>query len=111
MEGIMNTYYSGLGSAEEEAQKSVESLNGRLNQLQNSWTDLIHDFFDTDIAADFVHGVDNITKVLDTFIEKIGAIPTILGSIGIGALVKNGGRTKLFVLMNMPPSIKFATDR
>ena len=52
-----------------------------------------------------------MTKVLDTLIETIVAIPTILGSIGIGAIVKNGGRTKMFVLMNMPPSTQFSTDR
>lgn len=103
----METYERGAGSAMQEAEKSVNNLSGSLQNLKTSGQEFYSKFFDADIATDFLKIFTQIVQTATGFVDTIGAIPTILGSIGIGALVKNGGRTKLFVLMNMSPSIQF----
>jgi hypothetical protein len=107
----MNTYYSGFGSAEIEAAKSANNLQGSLNKLKNSFTDLVQNVANTDFLTTSVQGVNDLTNGIDFLIEKVGLIPTVLSGVGIGALVKNGGRVKTFTLNNMPPSELFLADR
>jgi len=94
MDSIMNTYYSGFGSAEIEAAKSANNLQGSLNKLNNSFTDLVQNVVNTDFLTTLVQGVNDLTNGIDFLVEKIGVIPTVLSGVGIGALVKNGGRVK-----------------
>ena len=94
MDSIMNTYYSGFGSAEIEAAKSANNLQGSLNKLNNSFTDLVQNVVNTDFLTTLVQGVNDLTNGIDFLVEKVGLIPTVLSGVGIGALVKNGGRVK-----------------
>ena len=98
MQGIMETYASGAGSAMREAQKTVNSLQGSLTNLRTSGQEFFSKFFDTDKATDFLKVLTNITQFLTNIVDKLGAIPTILATISATALIKNGGRTKTFVL-------------
>lgn len=100
MQGIMETYERGAGSAMREAQKSVNTLASSLTNLRTSGQELVSKFFDTDKATDFLKVSTNITQSLTNLVDKLGAIPTILGTIGATALLKNGGRVKLFTLIN-----------
>ena len=98
MEGIMQTYASGAGSAMEEAQKTVNTLASSLTNLRTSGQEFFSKFFDTDTATDFLKVLTNITQFLTDIVDKLGAIPTILATISATALIKNGGRTEKFVL-------------
>ena len=98
MQGIMETYERGAGSAIREAIKTTNSLAGTLQQLKNSGQEFFSKFFDTDKATDFLKVLTNITQSLTNLVDTLGAIPTILGTIGATALLKNGGRVKLFTL-------------
>lgn len=94
MQGIMETYASGAGSAMQEAQKTVNTLASSLTNLRTSGQEFFSKFFDTDKATDFLKVLTNITQGLTNLVDTLGAIPTILGAIGATALLKNGGRTK-----------------
>ena len=98
MEGIMQTYASGAGSAMEEAQKTVNTLASSLTNLRTSGQEFFSKFFDTDKATDFLKVLTNITQFLTNIVDTLGAIPTILATISATALIKNGGRTETFVL-------------
>lgn len=65
-----------------------------MTNLKTAGQELVSQFFDTDVATDFIKSLTEITQLITTIIDKIGAIPTLLGSITAVSLVKNGGRIK-----------------
>ena len=69
-----------------------------MTNLKTAGQELVSQFFDTDVATGFIKSLTEITQLITTIIDKIGAIPTLLGSITAVSLVKNGGRVKLFTL-------------
>ena len=95
---IMSYYDKGAGSMLVESQKTLQSLQASLNNLKTAGQEFFSKFFDTDKATDFLKVLTNITQSLTNLVDTLGAIPTILGTIGATALLKNGGRVKLFTL-------------
>ena len=95
---IMSYYDKGAGSMLVESQKTLQSLQASLNNLKTAGQEFFSKFFDTDKATDFLKVLTNITQFLTDIVDKLGAIPTILATISATALIKNGGRTKTFVL-------------
>lgn len=98
MEGVMNTYYEGMGSAEKEAEKSANNLSGNINRLKNSITDLVQDFADAEDITTFFSVLDKGVSTVDTLIEKFGLLKTTIVAISAIKFGKNIGRTKLLVL-------------
>ena len=88
---IMSYYDKGAGSMLVESQKTLQSLQANLTNLKTSGQEFFSKFFDTDKATDFLKVLTNITQSLTNLVGKLGAIPTILGTIGATALLKNGG--------------------
>lgn len=62
-----------------------------MQNLKTSGQEFFSKFFDTDKATDFLKVLTNITQGLTNLVDTLGAIPTILGTIGATALLKNGG--------------------
>ena len=86
-----------VGSAFEEAMKSAESWEGRLNELSNTWTDFVNGFISSDLAKGAIEFLTSIIKSVDELRESLGTIPTILASIAaVGAFKNVGG------LLNTP---------
>lgn len=87
------------GSAEEENQKFKDSIEGKIQELQNR----VQEFWQTLISSDTIKDVTDflttalktVTKITDT----IGTIPSIVAAIGITKLVKGAGRGKKFPLI------------
>ena len=96
---IMSYYDKGAGSMLVESQKTLQSLQASLNNLKNAGQEFFSKFFDTDTATDFLKVLTQLVQKATDFVDTIGAIPTILGSITAVGLLKNGGRTKTFVLI------------
>ena len=86
------------GSAFEEAMKTAESWQGKLNELSNTWTDFMNGFVTSDTAKDVLDFLTTIIKSADEFRDTLGTIPAILTSITAVGAFKNVGGTK----QNMP---------
>ena len=86
-----------VGSAFDEAMKSAESWEGKLNELSNTWTDFINGFVNSDTAKGVIDFLNSIIKGIDSIRDGIGTIPTILGSIATVGAFKNVGE-----LLNTP---------
>lgn len=98
MQGIMETYERGAGSAMREANKTVNTLASSLQNLKTSGQEFFSKFFDTDKVTGFLKAFTQLVQLATDLVDTLGAIPTILGTIGATALLKNGGRVKLFTL-------------
>lgn len=77
------------GSAMQEHAKWSESLEARLLKLKATWQSLSQSFMKSDFLK---AGLDIIVKfvdVIDTLIDKLGVLPTLLIGFGIGKFVFN----------------------
>lgn len=86
------------GSAIEENQKYLDSISGKLANLESNFQSLSQTIVNSDLIK-FI--VDSGTKILDTIdniINSIGTIPTLLSSIAAVGVFKNAGVFKNFSL-------------
>lgn len=86
-----------VGSAFDEAMKSAESWEGKLNELSNTWTDFVNGLVTSDTAKGVIDFLTTIIKNIDKLRDSIGTIPTLLGSIATVGAFKNVGE-----LLNTP---------
>lgn len=96
--------YNSEGSAEEELQKYLESIDGKIHQLQNRMQEFWHTSISSDVIKTGIDGLTTILELLTSIIDKAGSIPTVLAGITGGlSLFKNVGRDKMYsLILNMP---------
>ena len=80
-EKMLKDYSESAGSAAIEAEKSAQSLEGRLNKLSNSWTEFVNNFAQADTMKSGVSFLDGIVSSMDALQDKQLFLPTMLSSI------------------------------
>ena len=120
-EKMLGQFESGLGSMEQEAAKTADSFQGRLNTLSNTWTDTVENITDTntlkgavDLLNSLLKGVDTLTGGYDKLSSSVNTLfgllgkdgSSISGTLGIvaGLLMKKNGVGKNYC--NMPTLLK-----
>ena len=92
-------YSQGSGSAMEEASKSANNLQGRLNALSNSWTEFVNSVIQSDTLKTGV----NILNELVQGVTKLTSALTPLGTLALGgglfAGIKNVGQAKMWACL------------
>lgn len=86
-ENVEASYASALnstGSAAKENEKYMDSLQGRLNEL----TTAFQSFSNTAMSSGFLKGLvdmgSGVLNILDTIIDKVGLLPTLIGAVTAG---------------------------
>lgn len=77
------------GSAMQEQERWMESLEAKTQQLEAAFQSLSSTVFDSDFLKILVDSGITLTNVLDTVIDKIGVIPTLITGGSITAFIKN----------------------
>ena len=97
-EKMVGEFSQGTGSALEEANKTADSWEGRLNALQNTWDSFVSSITNKDVIKGGVSFLDNAIQAFEKLADTIGAIPVILTTFqaGMTALNKNYGITQLY---------------
>lgn len=97
-EKMLGEFSQGTGSALEEANKTADSWEGRLAQLQNSWDSFINSLTNKDVIKGGVSFLDNTIQAFEKLTETVGALPVLLTSINasMSALNKNYGITQIY---------------
>lgn len=94
-EKMLRDYDTSAGSMMESAEKSADSLQGALNRLGNTWTDMIGNMADSGALSAGINMLNNLLSAANNLTETLGP----LGSLGIGAGLfaglKNVGVAKL----------------
>lgn len=81
------------GSAMQEQERWLESIEAKLGQLSAAWQTLFNDFLSSGIIKFGVDALRTLTNVLDEFIKLTGGgLGTVAASAGIGLLIKNFGK-------------------
>lgn len=86
------------GTAAEEQEKYMASLQGHLNQLSSAWQVFSNDFLNSNFLKGCIDFLASVLNLLDLLIKNIGVIPTLLGGAGIVAIIKNFGSSNEFAL-------------
>lgn len=77
------------GSAMQEQERWMESLEAKTQQLEAAFQSLSTTVFDSNFLKVLVDSGITLTNVLDTVIDKIGVIPTLITGGSITAFIKN----------------------
>ena len=76
------------GSSMRENEKYLDSIEGKLQAFQSAWEQLSFHVVNSDMIKDVIDFGTQIITVIDNVVQKIGALPTLIGLIGtaIGGL-------------------------
>ena len=97
-EKMLGEFSQGTGSALEEANKTADSWEGRLAQLQNSWDSFVNSLTNEGAIKGGVSFLDNTIKAFEKLTDTVGALPVVLTALqtGMSALNKNYGITQIY---------------
>lgn len=77
-----NKAMNSQGSSIRENEKYLDSIEGKIQAFQSAWEQLSYHV----MSSDFIKGVidlgTDLIKILDTLVQKVGTIPTLLGMLG-----------------------------
>ena len=79
------------GSAEQELNSYLDSVDGKLQQLSNRAQEFWFKVIDSETIKNGIDLLTNLTKGATDFVDTIGILPTFLTGIGAGIAVKNVG--------------------
>lgn len=96
-EKMLSEFSQGAGSALEEAEKTANSWEGRLNSLQNSWDSFVNSLTNKEAIMGGVSFFDRLIQGAETLTNTIGEIPVVLTTLhtAMVAMKKDYGITQL----------------
>lgn len=83
------------GSAQQELDKYLNSVEGKITQLTNNLQELAFNVIDTDIFKGSIDGANTLLNIINQIVSALGMIPVLAGGAGIGAFIKNLDRPEI----------------
>ena len=87
------------GSAEQELQKYLDSIDGKIAQLQNRVQEFWSKVIDSEVIKNGIDLLTTLVKGATDFVDTIGVLPTLLTGIGAALSFKNVGGSKMYDLI------------
>ena len=82
------------GSAMQEQERWLANAEAKTQQFEASWQSLSNTFLDSDIVKGFVDFGTGAVNILESIIDKVGALNAIIGGAGLFAGIKGIGSVK-----------------
>lgn len=97
-EKMLKEFSQGTGSALVEANKTADSWEGKLSQLQNTWDSFVNSITNKEVVKGGISFLDGTIQTFEKLTDIMGTIPTMLTAINgsVSALNKDYGITQLF---------------
>lgn len=86
------------GSAEKELNSYLDSIDGKMAQLENRAQEFWFKVIDSETIKNGIDLLSTLLKGATEFVDTVGLLPTILTGIGAGLSFKNVGRDKMYSL-------------
>lgn len=86
------------GSAEKELNSYLDSIDGKMAQLENRAQEFWFKVIDSETIKDGIDLLSTLLKGATDFVDTVGLLPTILTGIGAALSFKNVGRDKMYSL-------------
>lgn len=91
------------GSAQKELDSYLDSIDGRMTQLENRAQEFWYKVIDSDTIKNGITLLTDLLELGTDIVDTFGVLPTIMAGVGAGLAVKNIGRPKKFgLVLNMP---------
>lgn len=89
------------GTAAQENEKYMDSMQGKINATKTAWQALANTFLSSDFLKGLIDGGQTFLSIMDGIVKTTGALPPILAIIsGYLSANKNVGRVKKLTLYN-----------
>lgn len=92
----LKTSLNSEGSATEELGKWMEGLEAKSKQFRAAFESLSQTFLDSSFFKGLIDAGTGVLKILTAIIDKVGALPTLIGTISAALSFKNVGKDKMF---------------
>lgn len=79
------------GSAENELNSYLDSVDGKLQQLQNRAQEFWFDLIDSEVVKNGIDLLTSLVKGATDFVDTVGLLPPLLTAIGAALSFKNVG--------------------
>lgn len=86
------------GSAEKELNSYLDSIDGKMAQLENRVQEFWFKVIDSETIKNGIDLLSTLLKCTTDFVDTVGLLPTILTGIGAALSFKNVGRDKMYSL-------------
>lgn len=86
------------GSAEKELNSYLDSIDGKMAQLENRAQEFWFKVIDSETIKNGIDLLSTLLKGTTDFVDTVGLLPTILTGIGAALSFKNVGRDKMYSL-------------
>lgn len=86
------------GSAQKELDSYLDSIDGRMTQLENRAQEFWYKVIDSDTIKNGITLLTDLLELGTNIVDTFGVLPTIMAGVGAGLAVKNIGRPKMFGL-------------
>lgn len=91
-EEVLKTSAGAAGSALEENEKYLDSINGKMNQLNASFQEMSSNFISSDLIKGLVDALRVLVELLNMVAETFGSLPTILATGAIAKFIFTVGK-------------------
>lgn len=98
LEAVKKSSEEALGSAEKELNSYLDSIDGKMAQLENRAQEFWFKVIDSETIKNGIDLLSTLLKGATDFVDTVGLLPTILTGIGAALSFKNVGRDKMYSL-------------
>lgn len=98
LEAVKKSSEEALGSAEKELNSYLDSIDGKMAQLENRAQEFWFKVIDSETIKNGIDLLSTLIKGATDFVDTVGLLPTILTGIGAALSFKNVGRDKMYSL-------------
>lgn len=88
-EKMLSEFSQGTGSALEEARKTAESWEGRLNSLQNSWDSFVNSLTNQNAVKGGISFLDKMIQGSEALVDNLGEITVAMTAINTAMVAIN----------------------
>ena len=92
LEAIKKSSEEAIGSAEKELNSYLDSIDGKMAQLENRAQEFWFKVIDSETIKNGIDLLSTLLKGATDFVDTVGLLPTILTGIGAGLSFKNIGK-------------------
>ena len=104
---VYETAQNADGSAQEELESQLQSIQGRIARLTNQIQEFWFSFIDTDAVKTIVDFLTTLVSLATDLVDTLGSVPTLIGAITAGLSIKGsitgngGGRAKKYAKLEI----------
>lgn len=98
LEAVKKSSEEALGSAEKELNSYLDSIDGKMAQLENRAQEFWFKVIDSETIKNGIDLLSTLLKGATDFVDTVGLLPTILTGVATAFSFKNVGRDKMYSL-------------